>query len=67
MPRLGALHTSAPEHAKTMGPGQQFPIAGRGRAETAAALQYALNADDRGDVHVLMGIDTVDRPGDLGG
>ena len=56
----GALHPGTVQHAEATGPGQQLPVAGAGGGELGAGQQDAQDGDDRGDVDVLVGVDTED-------
>jgi hypothetical protein len=52
----GALHPGPPQHPEATHPAQQRPIADRSGREVRAAQQHPQRRDDRGDVHVVVGI-----------
>ena len=56
----GAFHSGTVQHAETTRPGQQLPVAGGGGRELGAGQRHAQDGDDRGDVDVLVGVDTED-------
>jgi hypothetical protein len=56
----GTFHAGTVEYAEAARPGQQSAVAGRGGRERGAGYQHAEHGDDRGDVGVLVGVDTED-------
>jgi hypothetical protein len=55
-----AFHSRTVQHSETTRPDQQPPVAGGGGGEFGAGKRHAQDGDDRGDVDVLVGVDTED-------